>query len=46
MGEKKIHVQAHRGACSEFVENTLTSFERAVQLKVDSIELDVQLTKD
>ncbi len=46
MGEKKIHVQAHRGACSEFVENTLPSFERAVQLKVDSIELDVQLTKD
>jgi glycerophosphoryl diester phosphodiesterase len=44
MGDKKIHVQAHRGACAEFVENTLPSFQRAVQLKVDSIELDVHLT--
>ena len=46
MGTTKIHVQAHRGACSEFAENTLPAFQRAVELKVDSIELDVQLTRD
>ncbi len=46
MGERKIHVQAHRGACSEYVENTLPAFQRAVELKVDSIELDVHLTQD
>ena len=46
MGEKNIHVQAHRGACSEYVENTLPAFQRAVELRVDSIELDVHLTRD
>lgn len=46
MGTRKIHVQAHRGACSEFAENTLPAFQRAVELNVDSIELDVQLTRD
>jgi len=46
MGTRKIHVQAHRGACSEFAENTLPAFQRAVELRVDSIELDVQLTRD
>lgn len=46
MGQRKIHVQAHRGACSEFAENTLPAFRRAVELGVDSIELDVQLTDD
>lgn len=46
MGQRKIHVQAHRGACSEFAENTLPAFHRAVELKVDSIELDVHLTAD
>ncbi len=46
VGQRKIHVQAHRGACSEFAENTLPAFRRAVELNVDSIELDVQLTRD
>lgn len=46
MVPRKIHVQAHRGACSEFAENTLPAFYRAVELKVDSIELDVHLTRD
>lgn len=46
MGQRKIHVQAHRGVCSEYAENTLPAFRRAVELKVDSIELDVQLTRD
>ena len=46
MGEKRIHIQAHRGACSEFVENTLPAFQRDIELKVDSIELDVHLSKE
>lgn len=46
MGTRKIHVQAHRGACSEFAENTLPAFKRALELNVDSIELDVHLTQD
>lgn len=37
---------AHRGYSSEFPENTLAAFEGAVDIGVDYIELDVQLTKD
>jgi glycerophosphoryl diester phosphodiesterase len=37
---------AHRGASAEQPENTLAAFRRALALKVDGIELDVQLTRD
>lgn len=37
---------AHRGASAERPENTLPSFERAVELGVDALELDVHLTRD
>ncbi len=37
---------AHRGASAEAPENTLAAFQRALALKVDGIELDVQLTRD
>lgn len=37
---------AHRGASAEFPENTMPSFERAVSLGVDALELDVHITKD
>lgn len=37
---------AHRGASAERPENTLPAFERAVELGVDALELDVQLTRD
>ena len=37
---------AHRGASAEASENTLAAFRRALALKVDGIELDVQLTRD
>ncbi|MBN2402895.1 MAG: glycerophosphodiester phosphodiesterase [Spirochaetes bacterium] len=40
------HVFAHRGASKEFPENTLPAFERAVELGVDYIELDVRFTRD
>ncbi|MBI4845015.1 MAG: glycerophosphodiester phosphodiesterase [Candidatus Omnitrophica bacterium] len=35
----------HRGACGYAPENTLLSFEKALELKVDFIELDVQVCK-
>ena len=37
---------AHRGASAERPENTLPAFERAVELGVDALEMDVQLTRD
>ena len=39
-------VIAHRGASAEKPENTLAAFRRALALKVDAIELDVQVTRD
>ena len=36
----------HRGAPREFPENTLPSFERAIELGADAIELDVHVTAD
>lgn len=37
---------AHRGASTEFPENTLAAFARAIALEVDAIELDVHVTRD
>ena len=37
---------AHRGASGLFPENTLASFEAAIKLGSDGIELDVHLTSD
>jgi glycerophosphoryl diester phosphodiesterase len=37
---------AHRGASIEAPENTLRAFQRALELGVDGIELDVQVTRD
>ncbi|MDP1579233.1 MAG: glycerophosphodiester phosphodiesterase [Candidatus Didemnitutus sp.] len=37
---------AHRGASAEKPENTPAAFQRALELKVDGIELDVHLTRD
>jgi glycerophosphoryl diester phosphodiesterase len=36
----------HRGACAERPENTMASFERAVELGVDVLETDVHMTRD
>lgn len=41
-----VKVIAHRGYSSIAPENTLASFERAVDIGADMIELDVQMTKD
>lgn len=43
---KKILVWAHRGASGYAPENTLEAFQKAIDLKADGIELDVQMTKD
>jgi len=37
---------AHRGASAEAPENTVAAFRRALALKVDGIELDVQVSRD
>ena len=37
---------AHRGASAECPENTLVAFQRAMEIGVDSLELDVHLTRD
>ena len=39
-------IYAHRGASGYAPENTMEAFQKAVDLKADGIELDVQLTKD
>jgi glycerophosphoryl diester phosphodiesterase len=39
-------VVAHRGASAYLPENTMPSFERAVEMGADAIELDVHLTAD
>lgn len=41
-----MHIQAHRGASSESAENSLESVVRAIEIGVDSIELDIQLLRD
>lgn len=43
---KNIIVEGHRGYSSKFPENTLISFEAAMELGVDAFEFDVWLTKD
>src|SRR5262245_3655931 len=39
-------VYAHRGASLERPENTLASFQRALELGADALETDVHLTAD
>ena len=41
-----IEIQGHRGARGLLPENTLPSFERAVELGVDVLELDLGMTRD
>jgi glycerophosphoryl diester phosphodiesterase len=36
----------HRGAAAVAPENTIASFRRAVELRAQAVELDVQRTKD
>lgn len=43
---EKTKIIAHRGASAYAPENTLPSFEKAVDMGVDGLELDVHLSKD
>ena len=37
---------AHRGASGNYPENTLIAFQRALEISVDEIELDLHSTRD
>ena len=41
-----MHKIGHRGAKGYVAENTLASFQKAIDLGVDGIELDVHLSSD
>ena len=41
-----ILIEGHRGICAKYPENTLISFEAAIDRGVDAFEFDVWLTKD
>lgn len=43
---RRTQITAHRGASADAPENTLHSFEKAIELGADYIELDVQQTAD
>jgi glycerophosphoryl diester phosphodiesterase len=43
---KKILVEGHRGYASKYPENTLISFEAAMDLGVDAVEFDVWLSQE
>ena len=42
----KIYIEGHRGDTSNFHQNTILSFKDAIKNGLDSVELDVWLTKD
>ena len=49
MGEidmKRIYAEGHRGMCAFYPENTILSFEAAIDFGVDAIEFDIWLSKD
>ena len=43
---KNIVIEGHRGYCAKYPENTLVSFEAAIDRGVDAFEFDVWLTSD
>src|SRR5262245_5051464 len=46
MRAARLTLYAHRGAAAEEPENTLPSFERALALGADALEMDVHATRD
>ncbi len=43
---EKPRLYAHRGAAAERPENTMPSFERALEIGADALEMDVHMTSD
>ena len=41
-----VYVVAHRGAHKDIPENTLAAYQKAIDLAVDFVEIDVRTTKD
>jgi glycerophosphoryl diester phosphodiesterase len=46
MKESRMMIIGHRGAAALEPENTLISIERAMDIGVDAVEIDVHLSKD
>ena len=46
MSSHAIEIQGHRGARGLLPENTIPAFERAIELGVDTLELDLGVTRD
>ncbi|WP_299111836.1 glycerophosphodiester phosphodiesterase family protein [uncultured Winogradskyella sp.] len=44
--EKQIDVQGHRGCRGLLPENSLPAFEKAIDIGVNTLELDIAITKD
>jgi glycerophosphoryl diester phosphodiesterase len=44
--KKKFYVIGHRGACAYAPENTVPSFDKALDLGVDGLETDIRRTRD
>ncbi len=43
---RRIYAEGHRGFCALYPENTLLSYEKAIELGVDAVEFDVWLSSD
>ena len=43
---RALEIQGHRGARGLLPENTIPAFERAIELGVDVLELDLGMTRD
>jgi glycerophosphoryl diester phosphodiesterase len=43
---EKMEIYAHRGFSGKYPENTMLAFQKAYDVGIDGIELDVQMTKD
>ena len=44
--DNRVTLTAHRGYREKYPENTMVSFREALKLDIDSIEMDVHMTKD
>jgi len=44
--QEKLLIQAHRGYSGKYPENTLISFEKAIEAGADMVEFDLHLSKD